>query len=190
MGSCTSESAETCNREIRVGVSACLLGRPVRYDGGHKYNADVTDILGRVFSLVAVCPEFEAGMPVPRERLHLVRSGGRVRMIAAGSGRDWSQITQRFARQRIRELKRLAVSAFILKRGSPSCGIRDVPVFTVHGQTSACGRGLFTESLLRSMPSLPVEDEAGLADPLTREDFIARVRAYHRMQFSNQPSHR
>jgi uncharacterized protein YbbK (DUF523 family) len=163
-----------------VGVSSCLLGEPVRYDGGHKRNASLIDELGLLVEWVPVCPEFEAGLGVPRPAMRLVRDGDGVRMLEIESGRDHTVRMERFATERVRELAALDLCGYVLKRNSPSCGLERVPVHDDKGKTGRGGVGLFAAALSAAYPELPVEDEARLDDPVIRESFIARIVAYSR----------
>ena len=159
----------------RVGISRCLLGEAVRYDGAHKYEPSVVETLGAHVEWVPVCPEVEVGMGVPREPIQLVERGARtgIRLVGVTSGTDWTERMQTWAAERIEALKAAHVSGFVLKARSPSCGVRDVPV---KGGTS--GRGMFADALLRAMPDLPVEDEERLRDAAVRELFLQRVIGY------------
>jgi uncharacterized protein YbbK (DUF523 family) len=161
----------------RVGISRCLLGDEVRYDGHHKYEPSLVETLASRVEWVAVCPEVEVGMGVPREPIHLVAPGGdqRVRLLGVTSETDWTERMQSWASERIATLKTIQVSGFVLKARSPSCGVRDVPV-----EGAATGRGMFADALLRAMPDLPVEDEERLRDPAVRESFLQRIAAYER----------
>jgi uncharacterized protein YbgA (DUF1722 family)/uncharacterized protein YbbK (DUF523 family) len=165
---------------IKVGVSACLLGEPVRYDGGHKKDAYITGTLGRYFTWVPVCPEMEIGLGVPRETLRLVGNPRAPRMIGE-AGRDLTSIMTAYARRRTRELAALGLSGYLLKRASPSCGMERVRVYPARGGAPHPGRGLFAEALLEAFPWLPVEEEGRLSDPTLREHFITRVFAYRRL---------
>ena len=164
---------------IRVGVSACLLGESVRWDGGHKRDAWLVDLLGPHVEWVAVCPEVELGLGVPREPIRLEGDPARPRLVAHGSGRDLTQAMTRFARRRIAELDRLGLDGYVLKSRSPSCGMERVPV---HGRRTAPrrGTGAFARALLAHFPLLPVEEEERLHDPRRREAFVARLLAYAR----------
>jgi uncharacterized protein YbbK (DUF523 family) len=160
----------------RVGVSRCLLGDEVRYDGGHKREPLLIDALRDVVEWVPVCPEVEVGMGVPREPVHLVRESRGVHLRGVESGRDWTEPMKTWARQRIAELETLDLAGFVLKARSPSCGVRDVPL---HGAgPPERGRGLFARILAELVPSLPVADEEDLRDPAARAWFIDRVRDY------------
>ncbi len=135
----------------------------------------MTETLSRVFDIVAVCPEMEAGMGVPREPVALVGDPRAPRMVARRSGRDWSGIMRRYGRQRADELEKLEVSGFVLKTGSPSCGPDRVPV---SGEARRPGSGLFARALRDAMPLLPVESEEGLDDAPLCANFVERVHAY------------
>ncbi len=163
---------------LRIGVSSCLLGHPVRYDGGHKRHRSVTGTLSRLFEIVAVCPEMEVGMGVPREPVDLVGEPRAPRMVGQDSGKDWTAVMGRFGQRRAAEVEKLEVSGFVLKRGSPSCGPDRVPVHSGSGKTHPSGSGLFARALADSLPLLPVETEDQLDDALLCENFIERVHAY------------
>ncbi len=162
----------------RVGVSSCLLGHRVRYDGGHKRHRTVTDTLSQFFDMVAVCPEMEVGMGVPREPVDLVGDPGAPRMVGKRSGRDWTGIMRRYGRRRAAEIERLGVSGFVLKEGSPSCGPDRVPVYSRSGGDHSEGDGLFARALADAAPLLPVEAEDRLDDAPRCENFVERVHAY------------
>lgn len=167
---------------IRIGVSACLLGEKVRYDGGHKRDPYLVEILGRHVEWVPVCPEVELGLGTPRETLRLVRIGEGVRMIMAKTGQDHTDGMSSFAARRVRELEKQDLCGYILKKDSPSCGMERVRVFDAKGIPARSGRGLFAEVLLKHFPNLPVEEEGRLSDPRWRENFIERVFAYQRLK--------
>jgi uncharacterized protein YbbK (DUF523 family) len=168
----------------RVGISRCLLGDEVRYDGTHKRDDALVGTLGRHVEWVPVCPEVEVGMGTPREPIQLVaRHDGvpsaseRARLIGVSSGHDWTDLMQGWAQERVRTLMPLNLSGYIFKARSPSCGVHGVPV--QGGNFERAGRGLFAQALIDSQPDLPVEDEEGLADPRAREEFLQRVLHHH-----------
>jgi uncharacterized protein YbgA (DUF1722 family)/uncharacterized protein YbbK (DUF523 family) len=167
----------------RIGVSACLLGDEVRFDGGHKRDAFLTGILAPHVEFVRVCPEVEVGMGTPRETLRLVRAGdGSVRMVTTRSGVDYTDAMQRWAKTRLRELAADNLSGYILKKDSPSCGMERVKVFAGAGMPQRNGRGIFADALLTAFPDLPVEEEGRLTDPRLRENFVERVFSYQRLR--------
>ena len=130
-------------RKPRIGISSCLLGNAVRHDGGHKRNRYITDTLAQFFDFVAVCPELEVGMGVPREPVQLLGTPSAPRMIGQESGKDWTDAMQRFSRRRAVELKKLHLTGYILKANSPSCGIDRVRVYGGSGAANRTGRGWF-----------------------------------------------
>ncbi len=166
---------------IRVGVSSCLLGQQVRYDGGHKRSDFVADILGARVTFVPVCPEVELGLGTPRPTLRLIRRGDDVRMVMA-DGRDYTESMRSFAKRRVERLMDDDLAGYVLKKDSPSCGLTRVKVYEETGIPSKSGRGLYAEALLERWPHLPVEEEGRLQDESLRENFLERVSAYHRLQ--------
>jgi uncharacterized protein YbbK (DUF523 family)/uncharacterized protein YbgA (DUF1722 family) len=167
---------------IRIGISSCLLGREVRFDGGHKRDAFLTETLGPFVEWVPVCPEVELGLGVPRPTLRLVREEGELRLVESESERDLTSAMRRFAARRAAGLAELDLSGYVLKSRSPSCGMERVPVRDARGRAAAGGRGLFAAVLLAAFPELPVEEESRLADPVLRENWVERVFAYRRLR--------
>lgn len=167
---------------IRIGISACLLGERVRYDGGHKRDVYLVETFGRFVEWVPVCPEVEMGLSTPRETLRLVRIGENVRMVMPKTGADHTDAMRTFASRRVSALGKEDLCGYILKKDSPSCGMERVRVFDAHGVPAKSGRGLFAETLLGHFPNLPVEEEGRLSDPRLRENFIERVFAYRRLR--------
>jgi uncharacterized protein YbbK (DUF523 family)/uncharacterized protein YbgA (DUF1722 family) len=170
------------NAPIRLGVSSCLLGNEVRFDGGHKHDRFITDLMGEYFEWVPVCPEVEVGMGTPRPALRLVRDGGDVRMLEIKSGRDHTASMQRFSAKRVRALASLDLCGYILKKDSPSCGMTRLKVYGLKGPAKREGRGLYASALMEAFPNLPVEEEGRLKDSKLRENFIERVFAYRRVR--------
>jgi FdhD protein len=151
----------------RVGISACLLGEPVRYDGRHKRDAWLVDVLGPQVEWVSVCPEVEAGFGTPRETMELVHDpSGRMALMTTDTNRDVTDTLQRYADRRVEELARADLDGYVLKADSPSCGLE--------------GPGLFAAVLTARMPDLPIVDERQLADGTARQRFADGVRAHHR----------
>jgi uncharacterized protein YbbK (DUF523 family) len=167
------------DQPLRIGISACLLGEKVRYDGGHKRDPLLMAIFGTDVEWVPVCPEVEMGMGTPREPVRLERDSSGVRMVSFNTRVDYTAAMTDWARERITTLARAELDGYVLKSDSPSCGKERVKVFEA-GAPLRNGTGLFAAALISSMPSLPVEDEARLRDPDAREQFLARVLEYHR----------
>jgi uncharacterized protein YbgA (DUF1722 family)/uncharacterized protein YbbK (DUF523 family) len=170
------------DEEIRIGISACLLGEEVRFDGGHKRDRFILGTLGHFFRFVPVCPELDIGLGVPRESLRLVRRHNEVRLVAPKSGTDHTDVMVEYSRAKAAELDQMDLSGFLLKRASPSCGMERVRVYDRNGVPEKSGRGVFARALLERHPLLPVEEEGRLHDPGIRENFFDRVFGYHRMQ--------
>lgn len=166
----------------KLGISACLLGQKVRFDGGHKREQFLTDLFGRFVEWIPICPEVEVGMGVPRESVRLVGTLANPRMIAEKSGRDWTAAMNHYAAKRLRELAEPSLSGYVLKKNSPTCGMERVRVYNSRGMPERQGRGLFAAALMKQWPLLPVEEEGRLYDLKLRENFIERVFAYHRWQ--------
>jgi uncharacterized protein YbbK (DUF523 family)/uncharacterized protein YbgA (DUF1722 family) len=167
---------------LRIGVSSCLLGEKVRYDGGHKRNRFLTDELAPYVEWIPVCPEVELGMGTPRETVQLVRERGGLHLRGTRSRRDWTRGMQAYAARRVGALERLEPCGYVLKQGSPSCGMERVAVRGAKGVAKRDGRGLFAAALLAANPALPVEEEGRLDDPALRENWIERVFAYRRLR--------
>ena len=161
----------------RVGISRCLLGDDVRYDGTNK-RSDAVIALGEDVEWVPVCPEVEVGMGVPREPIQLVSIIDGVRLQGVDSKEDWTGRMDRWARDRIAALAADRISGFVLKARSPSCGPTGVLVHHDDAGPTATGRGLFAEQLATAIRGLPMVDEESLEDPAARADFIRRVRAF------------
>ncbi len=165
---------------LRIGVSSCLLGNRVRYDGGHKHDPYVTQTLGAWVEYVPVCPEVEAGFGLPRPTLHLKGAPDAPRLVFTDSGEDVTERMLTWSARRVRELQALDLDGYILKNRSPSCGMERVKVFAAKGLQSGTARGTFASVLLEAMPLLPVEEEGRLQDDRLRENFVERIFALHR----------
>ena len=160
---------------IRIGISACLLGQPVRYDGGHKHDRFITDTLGQYLEFVPVCPEVEAGFPTPRESFRLVGDPENPRLITTRTHLDHTERMTGWARRRVRELEKENLYGFIFKRGSPNSGLSRVKVYNPKGMAEKKGVGIFARAFTRHFPLLPVEEEGRLNDPKLREMFIEQI---------------
>jgi uncharacterized protein YbgA (DUF1722 family)/uncharacterized protein YbbK (DUF523 family) len=165
---------------IRIGVSTCLMGDLVRYDGGHAHDRYVTDTLGRYVEFVPVCPEVEAGFGVPREPIRLVRDPASPRLMTVETKKDLTDTMLAWARRRLRELETDDLCGFIFKSRSPSCGMERVKVFTVSGMPVRKGVGLFARAFMEHFPLIPVEEDGRLHDPRLRENFVERIFALKR----------
>ena len=167
---------------LRLGISRCLLGEEVRFDGGHKRDNFLTEVLGCYVEWVPVCPEVEAGLGTPREAMRLVGDPQDPRLVTIKSGTDHTIALKAMTRDRIEALKSLDLSGYVFKKGSPSCGVERVRVYNEHGMPSRKGVGLFARSFMKQFPLTPVEEEGRLCDPTLRENFIERVFCYRRWQ--------
>ena len=166
---------------IKVGVSSCLLGEKVRWDGDHKRDETIKKLLGKFFEWVPTCPEVEVGMGIPRETVQLQGDPKAPRMVGTTTGTDWTTRMNRYSKRRSDELVKLGVCGYIFKSRSPSCGISGIPVIVKNGKIQNNGRGLFAELFMQRCTLVPVEDEGRLQDARIRENFITRVFAWHRL---------
>jgi len=161
--------------KIRIGVSACLLGQQVRFDGGHKHDRYLTDTLGEYLDFVPVCPEVEAGFPIPRETFRLVGDPGAPRLVTSRTNVDHTDRMVGWAEKRVRELEAENLCGFIFKSDSPSSGLMRVKVYNPKGMAEKKGVGLFARAFTHHFPLLPVEEEGRLNDPKLRETFIEQI---------------
>src|SRR5438876_5007284 len=164
---------------LRLGISACLLGQAVRYDGGHKRDPFLAETLGRFVEWVPVCPEVELGLGVPREPIRLEGDAAAPRLVAAKSRRDLTRAMTRLARARAAELARLDLVGYVFKKDSPSWGMERVRVHGA-GRPRRRGTGLFARALMERLPLLPDEGEGRLGHPALRASFVERVFAHAR----------
>jgi uncharacterized protein YbgA (DUF1722 family)/uncharacterized protein YbbK (DUF523 family) len=173
---------------IRIGISSCLLGAKVRFDGGHKRDGFLTDTIGPFVEWVPVCPEVEAGFGTPRETMRLERVSAAekathaVRLLTTKTKIDLTDQLVSYSARRVVALESEGLSGYVLKKDSPSCGMERVKVYDGHGSPARTGRGIFAEHLRARFPSLPVEEEGRLSDPRLRENFVERIFAYRRLQ--------
>jgi len=161
--------------KIRLGISTCLLGEKVRFDGGHKLDRFLTDTLGRYVEYVPVCPEVECGFGVPREPFRLVGDPENPRLVTTRTGVDHTERMVEWARKRVRELEKEGLSGYIFKSGSPSSGMERVKVYDPNGVPAKVGVGIFARIFMESFPRIPVEEEGRLHDPSLRENFVERI---------------
>lgn len=167
---------------LRLGISRCLLGEEVRFDGGHKRDNFLTEVLGRYVEWVPVCPEVEAGLGTPREAMRLVGDPHHPRLVTIKSGTDHTRAVERTTAHRIQELEELDLSGYVFKKDSPSCGMERVRIYNARGMPGRNGVGLFARAFIEEFPLIPVEEEGRLCDPALRENFIERVFCYRRWQ--------
>jgi uncharacterized protein YbgA (DUF1722 family)/uncharacterized protein YbbK (DUF523 family) len=169
--------------KIPIGISSCLLGEPVRFDGGHKHDPYLTETLGPYFEYVPVCPEVGCGLAVPRESMHLVGTPESNRLIGNKTNTDYTEQMLRFCERTVDELRGRDLHGFIFKAKSPSSGLFRVKLYMPDGNpTSQHTSGLFARAFTRAFPSLPCEEDGRLHDPALRENFIERVFALKRFR--------
>ena len=168
--------------KIRIGVSKCLVGAPVRYDGGHARDRYVTETLGQYVKFIPVCPEMEAGFGVPREPIRLVGNPASPRLITVKTNKDVTDTMMTWAKRRVRELEKEDFCGFIFKSKSPSSGMERVKVYTEKGIPVKKGVGLFARAFMEHFPLIPVEEEGRLYDFRLRENFIERIFILNRWQ--------
>ncbi len=173
---------ESTERNIRIGISSCLLGQAVRCDGGHKRDPFLVETFGQYVEWVPVCPEVEIGLGIPRDTLRLVNRDGTVRLIMQKTGADHTETMQAYSKKRTEKLAGEDLCGYVLKKDSPSCGLMRVRLYDANNVPAKTGRGLYAEALLARFPYLPVEEEGRLCDPRLRENFVERVFAYRRLK--------
>ncbi|MBP1713150.1 MAG: hypothetical protein H6Q43_1263 [Deltaproteobacteria bacterium] len=166
--------------KIKLGISTCLLGENVRFDGGHKLDRYLTDTLGQFVEYVPVCPEVECGFGVPRESFRLVGDPGNPRLVTSRTNQDHTERMAAWAKKRVAELEKENLCGFIFKSGSPSSGMERVRMYDHNGVPSKVGVGIFARIFMDHFPLLPVEEEGRLHDPRLRENFIERIFALKR----------
>ena len=165
---------------IKIGVSSCLLGKEVRYNGGHSHDRYVTGALGQHFTFVDVCPEVEAGFGIPRETLRLVGDPDAPRLMTTKTKKDFTDQMQDWAKRRVMELEKEDLCGFIFKKGSPSSGMERVRVYSDSGMPSNRGSGMFARAFMDHFSLIPTEEDGRLNDSTLRENFIERIFALRR----------
>lgn len=174
------EKMDDMSERIKLGISSCLLGRKVRYDGGHKLDHFLVDTLGKFVEWFPVCPEVESGLPVPREAMRLVGSPETPRLVTIHTGVDHTGLLSTWAQGKLSELENSGLCGFIFKSRSPSSGILNVKIYNESGGLSGKGSGIFGKAFTERFPLLPAEDDGRLNDPVIRENFIERVFVFRR----------
>jgi uncharacterized protein YbgA (DUF1722 family)/uncharacterized protein YbbK (DUF523 family) len=170
------------SERLRLGISSCLLGENVRYNGGHKLDRWLRDTLGQFVEFVPVCPEVECGLGVPRETLRLVGDPANPKLLTTHSGIDHTERMTQWATRRAAELEQEALCGFVFKANSPSSGMERVRVYDAKGMPSKQGVGMFARAFMERFPGLPVEEDGRLNDAALRENFIERIFVQHRWQ--------
>ncbi|MBU1043094.1 MAG: DUF523 and DUF1722 domain-containing protein [Candidatus Omnitrophica bacterium] len=168
--------------KIKVGISACLLGEKVRYDGGHKLDRFLRDTLGKFVEWVPVCPEVECGLTIPREAMRLVGEINNPRLLTQKTGIDHTQKMSAWAQKKVKELAAMNLSGFVFKAKSPSSGMQNVKVYNDKGFAVNKGVGVFARIFRQTFPFMPVEEEGRLHDPELRENFIEKLFVFQRWQ--------
>jgi uncharacterized protein YbgA (DUF1722 family)/uncharacterized protein YbbK (DUF523 family) len=158
--------------KIRLGISSCLLGEKVRYDGGQKLDHFITETLGKFVEFVPVCPEVECGLGIPREAMHLAAAPDGPRLVTVRTGVDHTERMRAWAQKRVVELEQEDLCGFIFKSDSPSSGMERVKIYSAKGMADKTGVGLFAQEFMQHFPLLPVEEEGRLHDPGLRENFL------------------
>lgn len=157
-----------------VGVSSCLLGEHVRYNGEIKLNPAVKYEMGKMVTFLPVCPETESGMSVPREPMDLFIVNGIIRMIALDSKTDKTEMVTKWIERKLEELSELKLCGFVFKARSPSCAICSAKVHR-ESEVTKDGTGLFTQAFKKRFPLLPVEEEENLQYEPQRNGFFEKV---------------
>lgn len=173
---------------LRLGISRCLLGDEVRFDGGHKRDHFLSDILSCRVEWVSVCPEVEAGLGIPREPMRLVGKANAPRLMTITSTQDLTRQLKSFSTRKLDEFQRLDLSGYVLKARSPSCGVEQVPLHDERGIARSHGMGLFARSVRKRYPLIPIADEESLADPAACASFLRQVLGYHRWSMLTKSS--
>ena len=171
------------NNKIKIGVSSCLIGEKVRWNGAHKQNHFVREVLAKYFEYVSVCPEMEVGMGVPRETVALYGNLEKSRMISKKTQADWTRRMKNYIKDLLKSLTRDDLCGYIFKSKSPSCGFGRIPVYSEFGSNKVRhGSGMFAAAFTKAFPIVPTEDEGRLNDPRIRENFIVKVFSFYRLQ--------
>lgn len=162
----------------RVGISLCLLGEPVRFDGGHKRHSGIVNVLSPLVQWVPVCPEVELGLAVPREPLTLIGDSGASKLIGKDSGKDYTLEMSEYCREKALELKAAGLDGFVFKKSSPSCGVEGVKVYANLSSEVSAGKaaGFFAAIIRQTLPHLPLAEEDELDSPEAVDEFIRRMR--------------
>jgi len=168
---------------MKIGISMCLLGHKVRYDGQHKLDRFLRDELGNFVEWVSVCPEMECGLPIPREAMRLVGDDPEApRLLTNKNFIDMTEKMESFVKVRLEELAKEDLRGFVFKSKSPTSGMRGVKIYTEAGMPSRRGSGIFAREFMKRFPKIPVEDEGRLHDAGIRDNFIEKIYVFDRWQ--------
>ncbi|MBM7071039.1 DUF1722 domain-containing protein [Shewanella sp. 202IG2-18] len=164
--------------KIQIGISSCLLGEKVRYDGGHKNSKYCSRDLSELFKFVPVCPEMAIGLGTPRKTIRLVRDENQIRVLTSDESFDVTEPLVNFSNEKVKQLS--ALGGYIFCAKSPTCGMERVLEYKIGtNNATKSGVGIFAKALMERYPLLPVEEEGRLHDPNLKENFFTRVYAYH-----------
>ena len=170
-------------KKIKIGVSSCLLGEKVRWNGDHKKDHYVSGVLANYFEYVSICPEIEVGMGVPRETVALYGNPEKSQMISKKTQVDWTSPMKNYIKNCLKSLAHDDLCGYIFKSKSPSCGLGRIPVYSEFGSNKVRhGSGIFAQAFTKAFPLIPKEDEGRLNDPKIRDNFIVRVFSFYRLQ--------
>jgi uncharacterized protein YbbK (DUF523 family) len=170
----------------KIGISSCLLGEKVRYDGGHRHNRYITDSLGKYFAWTPVCPEVEYGLGIPREALYLVGDPAKPRLVTISTGIDHTDEMMKWVEKKLAELEKEDLCGFIFKSKSPSSAIRGVTIISPSGMECGEGAGIFGGAFIKHFSLIPVIDDEQLGDPLLRKNFLEKVFACKTLRDSKE----
>jgi uncharacterized protein YbbK (DUF523 family) len=173
-------------KKPRVGISPCLLGKKVRYDGGHRRNRYITDTLGKYFGWIPVCPEVEYGLSIPREPMQLVGDPAKPRIVTISTGIDHTDGMMKWVENKLVALEKEGLCGFIFKSKSPSSAIRGVTILSTSGEECGTGAGIFGGAFIKHFSQMPVIDDEQLGDPVLRRDFLEKVLAFKRLRDSKE----
>jgi uncharacterized protein YbbK (DUF523 family) len=173
-------------RKPNLGISSCLLGEKVRYDGGHRHNRYITDSLGKYFAWIPVCPEVEYGLGIPREAMHLVGDPEKPRLVVISTGLDHTDGMLKWVRRKLAELEKEDLCGFIFKSKSPSSAIRGVKIISPSGVECGEGPGIFGGAFIKHFSLIPVIDDEQFGDPVLRKKFLEKVFACRKLRDSKE----
>ena len=165
------------NNKIKIAVSSCLLGEAVRYDGTDKHIEYITQQLETEYNLISICPEMAVGMGVPRPPIHLVNDGNGIQVVGVENPDKNMTLPLTDYGKKVTE-EHSDICGYILKKNSPSCGIKNVKVLNTNGEYERTGQGVYVRSILNHFPTLPIIDEEDLASEIKTNLFLNEVLKY------------